>query len=187
MSIRSVLSFLAALVLGAGAACDAGPPSGAPEHLRVGQMLLVRLTASPATGYAWTFVGPLPPALRMERDPAPVPADRARPGAPAVQSWAFRAAQPGTYGISLSYAAEPGVSGGVYSVFCGDQTLRAEVVPTEGPYDFAVREIGGLEIPGPGTYTLTVRAENIRGGYLMNLQQVVMKALTEEEKTHVQL
>jgi len=95
MSIRSVLSFLAALVLGAGAACDAGPPSGAPEHLRVGQMLLVRLTASPATGYAWTFVGPLPPALRMERDPAPVPADRARPGAPAVQSWAFRAAQPG--------------------------------------------------------------------------------------------
>ncbi|MFF2154020.1 alpha-L-fucosidase [Paenibacillus chitinolyticus] len=101
-------------------------------------------------------------------------------------SWTFRAAAPGRYAVRLSYAAEPGVSGGSYTVCCGDHALRAEVVPTEGPYDFTVREIGGLEIPGPGTYTLTVRAEDIRGGYLMNLRQVVMKALTEEEKPHVQ-
>ena len=97
MSTRPLLSFLVALLLGA------ATPASAAEHLRVGERLYVRLAASPATGYAWSFVGPLPPALRMERDPALLPLDRARPAAPAVQSWTFRAAQPGRVLLRFVY------------------------------------------------------------------------------------
>ncbi|MDR0184055.1 protease inhibitor I42 family protein [Lysobacter sp. UC] len=90
----------AALLCGA-----AGTPAQDSErsHLRVGQALHVRLTASPATGHVWDFVGPLPPELRMERDPGLAPFDRTQPGAASIQTWTFRAARPGRAVLRFVY------------------------------------------------------------------------------------
>jgi len=103
MSTRSFLSFFAALLVGVSGACHALPSPEAAPHLRVGETLTVRLTASPATGFAWTFVGPLPPSLRMERDPGLVPFDRAQAGAGPVQAWTFRATRPGRSVLRFVY------------------------------------------------------------------------------------
>lgn len=96
-----------ALALCVGSAIAATPARLAAttgtSRLRVGQTLYVRLPASPATGYSWAFVGPLPAMLRMERDPGLMPFDRVRPGAPAIQTWTFRATQPGRAVLRFVY------------------------------------------------------------------------------------
>ena len=86
-------------------AARASPPTTGrtPTSLHVGQILYVRLAASPATGYGWAFVGPLPPVLRMEGDPGLRPLERTRPGAPALQTWTFRAQQPGRAVLRFVY------------------------------------------------------------------------------------
>jgi len=95
---------LAAVLIGVSGAGRSLPPAPEPPaHLRVGETFTVRLTASPATGFAWTFVGPLPPTLRMERDPGLMPFDRTQPGGETVQAWTFRAARPGRSVLRFVY------------------------------------------------------------------------------------
>ena len=61
----------------------------APIRLSVGQVMRVRLPASPASGYDWVLAEGLPGGLGVESDPglAPTPA--------VAQTWRFRARERG--------------------------------------------------------------------------------------------
>ncbi|WP_342316297.1 protease inhibitor I42 family protein [Lysobacter sp. FW306-1B-D06B] len=72
-----------------------------PRRLRIGEQLVLQFDASPASGYSWSFAGPLPPILRMERDPAQVPPEVPRDAT--VQTWTFRAEHAGRARLSFVY------------------------------------------------------------------------------------
>ena len=74
-------------------------PTAPQSHYR----LHLQLEASPATGYAWSFVGPLPPTLAMESDPGLLPSHAVRPGAGTIQSWTFRAERAGHSTLRFIY------------------------------------------------------------------------------------
>jgi inhibitor of cysteine peptidase len=69
--------------------------------LAVGQHLLIRLPATPSTGYAWELTNDLGEALAY--DGSTIEAGEKMPGAPAHQQLSFTARAPGATTIALAY------------------------------------------------------------------------------------
>lgn len=109
---RSLLACLAAIV--AGCARGAAPPSTTPPvleegdsgrtlQLGVGDLLDVRLAATPGTGYGWEIAA-LDREVVAERDrPGSRPVEPVRPGSAARETFRFEARRPGTARLLLVY------------------------------------------------------------------------------------
>ena len=83
--------------------------ANAPVDLAIGDVLRIRLPASPATGHAWTLDANVPAFLCVESDPG----NRAVNADSALDTWTFRAhgAGRGTLQFSFGRHGVPGPEG----------------------------------------------------------------------------
>jgi predicted secreted protein len=83
--------------------------ANAPVDLSIGDVLRIRLPASPATGHAWTLDANVPAFLCLESDPG----NRAVNAAAPLDTWTFRAhgAGRGTVQFSFGRHGVPGPEG----------------------------------------------------------------------------
>lgn len=91
-------------------------------------------------------------------------------------SWDFRVSDPGEYRLEMNYGAIPEAEGNTYCVTVGDASIKAEVNNTGNQYKFETYPIGTVNIPSAGVYTISVKPDTIKGGALMYLRSVVLKA-----------
>jgi alpha-L-fucosidase len=92
-------------------------------------------------------------------------------------SWRFRAAEQGSYRVEASYAVDGESAGGSFAVEIAGRTLSAVTRPTGGWYDFQPHDLGIVDIPAAGEYTLKVTAKQIPGAALMNLRHVALTGI----------
>ncbi|RED40692.1 alpha-L-fucosidase [Paenibacillus sp. VMFN-D1] len=83
--------------------------------------------------------------------------------------WSVRTLGAADFDVRIEYGSgdAEGGGGGTYLVTTGDQSLRAQVQPTGGPYDFREFYVGKLRFPEAGEYLIRLQAERITGQYLM--------------------
>ena len=73
--------------------------ANAPVDLAIGDVLRIRLPASPATGHAWTLDANVPAFLCVESDPG----NRAMSPSGAADTWTFRAHDTGRGMLQFSF------------------------------------------------------------------------------------
>ena len=73
-----------------------------------------------------------------------------------IVTWTINVPQPGTYGISLTYACEPSAAGNRIVVDAAGKSLTHKVVKTESWDDYRVQPIGELDLPA-GQVRLTLK------------------------------
>ncbi|MBD2870043.1 alpha-L-fucosidase [Paenibacillus arenilitoris] len=88
--------------------------------------------------------------------------------------WKFRTIIATAFRIRVAYGADASCMGGEFEVAVGDQKRSAKVTNTGGMHAFRDFEIGTVDIPAGGPFTLTVKAVSIPEACLMNLQKVVL-------------
>ncbi len=76
--------------------------AGRPIELRVGQELVLNLESNPSTGYSWSLTDTRHPVLISLGKPTYKHAASV-PGAGGLQSWTFRATEPGVQTLKLEY------------------------------------------------------------------------------------
>ncbi|MBB3126646.1 alpha-L-fucosidase [Paenibacillus rhizosphaerae] len=83
--------------------------------------------------------------------------------------WSVRTLGAAEFDVCIEYGSGDGEDGGggTFRVTTGDQTLRAQVQVTGGPYDFQEFYVGRLRFPEAGEYLIRLQAERITGRYLM--------------------
>lgn len=80
------------------------PDNGSHIFLTQGDSIQVRLPSNPTTGYSWTVVANAPSVLAVVGEPKFEPAAKPLPGAPGMQSFAFRVVAGGGAFLELVYA-----------------------------------------------------------------------------------
>ncbi len=84
--------------------------------------------------------------------------------------WDFRVFEPGLFHVEVEYASAAG--GGEFVTSVGAIELRWTVGHTHDWETFAADEIGALQIPRAGDFTLVLRPTRIEGDELMRLRTV---------------
>ena len=79
------------------------PASGSQRVLHAGDLLIVRLSSNPSTGYAWRVSSGIGPVLKLVGHSYIAPRDGQRVGAPGTAVLRFRAVAVGQKVLRLSY------------------------------------------------------------------------------------
>lgn len=87
-------------------------------------------------------------------------------------SWDFEVATPGKYRVVILQGCGPGSGGSTVEFSAANQTITMQVQETKGFQDFLERDIGAIDFPAAGHYTLSVRAKMKPGLAVMDLRQV---------------
>ncbi len=99
-------------------------------------------------------------------------------------SWSIRIAKPNRYQVWITYAAETQRAGGKYEVSVGSTTLTATVAdtaasclpnlghPCEQPYQYRAFNIGVVDLPRAGQYSLVIRPSVDVGRDMMHLRSI---------------
>jgi alpha-L-fucosidase len=81
----------------------------------------------------------------------------------------------GAFDVEITYACESASAGSAFTLSVLDQELKGKVEPTGAWNKFAAKKLGSLRLPGSGRYTVTVKADTMPRGAVMNLKAVVLK------------
>jgi alpha-L-fucosidase len=87
-------------------------------------------------------------------------------------SWDFNVKTPGRFDVEVVYACDPGMSDAGYTIAVGRSKVAGKAEATGGWSTFVTRRLGTIEIDKSGRATLTVKAESMPKGAVMNLQTV---------------
>jgi alpha-L-fucosidase len=90
-------------------------------------------------------------------------------------SWDFTLGAPGKFDVELAVACEPGSAGSRVVIAVGDQKVSGTVESTGAWNKFETRKLGTIHLGKAGRNTLTVKAETMPHGAVMNLKSVVFK------------
>lgn len=91
--------------------CSSGPKKtdldagddGRTVEMKPGDELLIKLPANRAQGYRWTLVGPQSKVLFKQGDPMYARPLTASPEAGGIETWSFRAVEPGEQVLQFDY------------------------------------------------------------------------------------
>lgn len=91
--------------------CSSGPKKtdldarddGRTVEMKPGDELLIKLQANRAQGYRWTLVGPQSKVLFKQGDPMYARPLTAAPEAGGIETWSFRAVEPGEQVLQFDY------------------------------------------------------------------------------------
>ena len=89
-------------------------------------------------------------------------------------SWDFTLAKPGSFELEITYAANAGCTS-EYVVGVADRELSGQVKVTGSWTSFETQELGTVELAKAGRHTLTVKAKDLVGEGVMNLQSIVLR------------
>lgn len=90
-------------------------------------------------------------------------------------SWDFYVNEPGLFSVRVMQGCGKGSGGSEVDFSVGDQVLAMTVEETGGFQSFVVRDVGQVELAGPGNYTLAVRARSKPGLAVMDLRSVTLR------------
>jgi alpha-L-fucosidase len=89
-------------------------------------------------------------------------------------SWIFRVSSPGSFLLEITYACPDVSAGSGYTVEVAAQQLAGTVSGTGSWTKFQSQKLGSVKLP-EGRLTLTVKAKNLVGEGVMNLQSIVLR------------
>jgi len=89
-------------------------------------------------------------------------------------SWDFTLAKPGSFELEITYAAYAGCTS-QYVVGVADRELAGQVKVTGSWTSFETQKLGSVELAKTGRHTLTVKAKDLVGEGVMNLQSIVLR------------
>jgi len=87
-------------------------------------------------------------------------------------SWDFEATGAGKYEVEVTFACEEAAAGSQYTVAVGQSKISGKVEPTGAWNKFVTRKLGIVEIAQAGRQTLSVKADDMPHGAVMNLKAV---------------
>lgn len=87
--------------------------------------------------------------------------------------WQFTVEKPGKFAVALHHGCGGGGGSDVAVEFEG-QELKFKVQDTGGFQKWSEAKVGELKIDKPGTYHLTVKAQNKQGNAVMDVQKIVL-------------
>ena len=88
-------------------------------------------------------------------------------------SWDFIVEEPGNYDVKLTQSID-GYGGSTYEVIVGNNVLPGTVLDTRDHDRFIDVELGAVNLPEPGIYTLTVKPKGVAKTFIMNLRSVTL-------------
>ncbi len=91
-------------------------------------------------------------------------------------SWHFTVNTPGTYTVSITYAATQDWEGNMYSMSVGSESLEGSVHYTGERYRYKTFPVGTLTIGEAGEHVLTIRPSERSGQNLMCLRSVTLES-----------
>ena len=87
-------------------------------------------------------------------------------------SWDFNVHTPGKFDVEVVYACDASMSDAQYTIAVGGSKVSGKAEATGGWAKFVTRTLGTIEISKTGHATLTVKADTMPKGAVMNLQRV---------------
>jgi len=88
--------------------------------------------------------------------------------------WNFKVSRPGGFSVTIAFACEQGTGGSEYTVAVAGKDLSGKVRETGDWTTFVTDELGVVEIPNAGQYTLTVKPRTMPGYAVMNLKAITL-------------
>jgi len=88
--------------------------------------------------------------------------------------WDLAVTTPGKFGLEVTFACEPAYAGSEYTVALADQQLSGKVEATGAWNQFVTCKLGAVELAKPGRYQLSVKADTMPHGAVMNLKAVTL-------------
>jgi alpha-L-fucosidase len=85
-------------------------------------------------------------------------------------TWHLDVTSPGTFLVSVTYSAREEWLGKAWTVSVGSQRLTAQVEHTGDWYEYKTFEIGTIDLPEPGRYTIQICPASPTVGDMMYLQ-----------------
>ena len=90
-------------------------------------------------------------------------------------TWDAAVKKGGAFDVEITYACESASAGSAFTLSVLGQELKGKVEPTGAWNKFVAKKLGSLRLPGSGCYTVTVKADTMPRGAVMNLKAVVLK------------
>ncbi len=87
--------------------------------------------------------------------------------------WNVIVEEPGTYSVKIEQAND-GYPGSTYEVIIGENAIKGTVRDTRDWTRFIEVELGKVNLPEPGIYTLTVKPKGTAKLFIMNLRSVTL-------------
>jgi alpha-L-fucosidase len=88
--------------------------------------------------------------------------------------WTFKTDSSGSFSVTITFACEDGTADSEYTVALAGRELTGKVRQTGDWTTFVTDELGMIEIPKAGQYTLTVKPRTKPGYAVMNLKAVTL-------------
>jgi hypothetical protein len=88
--------------------------------------------------------------------------------------WVLRVTEPGNFEVAITYACPNDSAGSEYTVEVAGKTLSGKVQGTGSWTQFQTEKLGTLELPAD-RHTLEVKAKNLVGEGVINLQSITFK------------
>ena len=88
--------------------------------------------------------------------------------------WIVRITEPGKFDVEITYACPDVSAGSQYVIEIGGKTLSGKVKGTGSWTEFKTEKLGAVELPAE-RHTLSVKAKNLVGEGVMNVQSVAFK------------
>ena len=90
-------------------------------------------------------------------------------------TWHLLVSQAGRYKVTIRYAAQNAWANRKYVVTFGSQSLTGVVAATGEGYQYKTFDLGRLEIPKAGAYSVSIRPAAAADRYLMYFQSLQLK------------
>ena len=87
--------------------------------------------------------------------------------------WNFIVEEPGVYSVKVDQAND-GYAGSTYEVIVGENAIAGKVTNTRDWSRFVEVELGTVNLPEQGIYTLTVKPRGTAKMFIMNLRSVTL-------------
>jgi len=90
-------------------------------------------------------------------------------------TWHLLVSLPGSYKVSIRYAARQGWAKNPYVVTAGTQSLTAAVEATGDWFQYRKFYLGDVKVPKAGVYTVKVRPTSVTDHDLMYFQSLILE------------
>jgi hypothetical protein len=90
-------------------------------------------------------------------------------------TWHLLASLPGSYRVSIRYAAREEWARNTYLVTVGTQSLTAAVEATGDWFQYRKFDLGEVKVPKAGVYTVNVRPTSVSAHDLMYFQSLILE------------
>jgi len=85
-------------------------------------------------------------------------------------SWDVRAKTPGKWDVEIAYACEDATAGSDFAIGAGEEKVTGKIEATGSWDTFVVKKVGRLNIAAAGPLAISLKATNMPGRAVMNLQ-----------------